>query len=48
MEDPYNDGITAIETGDRVHIDGLCIAPDTAIDAVGILGSDGVDQSYQD
>ncbi|EPS8239453.1 hypothetical protein ACWNFV_000549 [Escherichia coli] len=41
--DPYNDGITAIDTGDRVHIDGLYIAPDTVIDAVGILGTDGVD-----
>ena len=41
--DPYNDGITAIDTGDRVHIDGLCIAPDSVIDAVGILGTDGVD-----
>ncbi len=41
--DPYNDGITAIDTGDRVHIDGLYIAPDSVIDAVGILGTDGVD-----
>lgn len=41
--DPYNDGITAIDTGDRVNIDGLRITPDDTIDAVGILGTDGVD-----
>lgn len=39
---PYNDGITAIQTGNRVLIDNLCIEPESSISAVGIYGTDGV------
>lgn len=40
--DPYNDGITAIETGNRILIDGLHIEPSAAVAAQGIYGTDGV------
>ncbi|MCN8021000.1 hypothetical protein MLV45_01725 [Escherichia coli] len=39
---PYNDGITAIQTGNRVIIDSLYIEPESSISAVGIYGTDGV------
>ncbi|EOT2367739.1 hypothetical protein P3200_005262 [Escherichia coli] len=39
---PYNDGITAIQTGNRVIIDNLYIEPESSISAVGIYGTDGV------
>lgn len=39
---PYNDGITAIQTGNRVLIDNLYIEPESSISAVGIYGTDGV------
>ena len=39
---PYNDGITAIETGNRIIIDGLHIEPSAAVSAQGIYGTDGV------
>lgn len=41
--DPYNDGITAIKTGNRVIVENLCINPyDDVIDALGIYGTDSV------
>lgn len=40
--DPYNDGITAIQTGNRVVVNNLHIEPDTPVSAVGIYGTDGV------
>ncbi|HGF6245381.1 TPA: phage head-binding domain-containing protein [Escherichia coli] len=39
---PYNDGITAIQTGNRVLLNNINIDPDEAINAVGIYGTDGV------
>ncbi|EFC1675493.1 hypothetical protein FA807_19030 [Escherichia coli] len=39
---PYNDGITAIQTGNRVLLNNINIDPDEVINAVGIYGTDGV------
>ncbi|EOK0779507.1 phage tailspike protein, partial [Escherichia coli] len=39
---PYNDGITAIQTGNRVLLNNINIEPDEVINAVGIYGTDGV------
>lgn len=39
---PYNDGITAIQTGNRVLLDNLYIEPDSSVSAIGIYGTDGV------
>ncbi|MBL0855879.1 hypothetical protein IB695_00911 [Escherichia coli] len=38
---PYNDGITAIQTGNRVLLNNINIDPDEVINAVGIYGTDG-------
>lgn len=38
----YNDGITAIQTGNRVLLDNLYIEPDSSVSAIGIYGTDGV------
>ncbi|WP_409246141.1 phage tail fiber domain-containing protein [Enterobacter cloacae] len=39
---PYNDGITAIQTGNRVLLDNLYIEPGSSVSAIGIYGTDGV------
>ena len=39
---PYNDGITAIQAGNRVLLNNINIDPDEVINAVGIYGTDGV------
>ncbi|WP_284996671.1 phage head-binding domain-containing protein [Escherichia coli] len=38
---PYNDRITAIQTGNRVLLNNINIDPDEVINAVGIYGTDG-------